>query len=109
MNRYREEGTTTSPFDVRFVSCLRVCILTGYVQMMLCNHVSRYDVAASAVRGAALHNAKVATKAHEMASYIMHLATKDKEYIYREGRGKPTSNLQACSWIDLLIRPRRHL
>lgn len=60
--------------------------------MMLCNNVSRYHVAAAAVRAAALHNAKVAIKAHETASYIMHLAAKDKEYIYREGRGKPTLN-----------------
>ncbi|KAF9237663.1 XFP N-terminal domain-containing protein [Melanogaster broomeanus] len=66
---YREEGTTTSPFD-----------------MLLCNNVSRYHVAASAVRGGALFNAKVSTEAHELASYIMHLAQKDKEYIYREGR-----------------------
>jgi len=66
---YQEEGTTTSPFD-----------------MMLCNRVSRYHVATDAVRAAALYNAKVTILAHEMASYIMHLAEKDKEYIYREGQ-----------------------
>jgi xylulose-5-phosphate/fructose-6-phosphate phosphoketolase len=66
---YQEEGTTTSPFD-----------------MMLCNDVSRYHVAAGAVRAAALHNAKVAVVAHEMASHFMHLAETDKKYIYREGR-----------------------
>ncbi|KAJ6466563.1 phosphoketolase [Mycena vitilis] len=38
---YREEGTTTSPFD-----------------MMLCNHTSRYDVAVAAIRGGALSNLK---------------------------------------------------
>ncbi|KAH7884704.1 XFP N-terminal domain-containing protein [Phlebopus sp. FC_14] len=66
---YREEGTTTSPFD-----------------MMLCNHVSRYHVAAAAVRAGALFNPKVSTEAHEIASYVVHLAQKAKEYIYREGR-----------------------
>jgi len=57
--------------------------------MMLCNSVSRYHVATAAVRAGALHNARVAIVAHEMASHIMHLAAKDKEYIYREGEGKP--------------------
>ncbi|KAF8135032.1 XFP N-terminal domain-containing protein [Boletus edulis] len=66
---YQEEGTTTSPFD-----------------MMLCNHVSRYDLAAAAVRAGASHNATVAVESHEMASYIMHLAETDKKYIYQEGR-----------------------
>lgn len=67
------------------------CALTRYAQMMLCNSVSRYHVAAAGVRGAALHNAEVASEAHEMVSRIMHLAAKDKEYIYCEGRGKPAS------------------
>ncbi|TFK49509.1 D-xylulose 5-phosphate/D-fructose 6-phosphate phosphoketolase [Heliocybe sulcata] len=65
---YREEGTTTSPFD-----------------MMLCNRTSRYHVAAAAIRGAALHNAKVSIDAHEKTSYLMHLAQKDKAYIYEHG------------------------
>ena len=60
--------------------------------MMLCNHVSRYHVAAAAVRAGAVHNSKVATEAHELASYIMHLAAQDKAYIYREARGKAISD-----------------
>ncbi|KAH7927923.1 D-xylulose 5-phosphate/D-fructose 6-phosphate phosphoketolase [Leucogyrophana mollusca] len=66
---YIEEGTTTSPFD-----------------MMLCNHTSRYDVAAAAVRAGALFNAHVSTDAHESASFIEHVASKDKEYILQEGK-----------------------
>ncbi|KAF8442369.1 phosphoketolase [Boletus edulis BED1] len=66
---YQEEGTTTSPFD-----------------MMLCNQVSRYDVAAAAIRAGEFYNPKVAIVAHEMASYVTHLAQMDKKYIYREGR-----------------------
>ncbi|KAJ7510452.1 phosphoketolase [Mycena galericulata] len=66
---YREEGTTTSPFD-----------------MMLCNHTSRYDVAAAAIRGGALSNAKVAVSAHQLESYMKHLAAKERDYIYANGK-----------------------
>ncbi|KAJ6466558.1 phosphoketolase [Mycena vitilis] len=66
---YREEGTTTSPFD-----------------MMLCNHTSRYDVAVAAIRGGALSNPKVAVNAHEYESYIKHLAQKERDYIMANGK-----------------------
>ncbi|KAL4074769.1 XFP N-terminal domain-containing protein [Scleroderma yunnanense] len=66
---YREEGTTTTPFD-----------------MMLCNETSRYHLAATAVRAGALYNNKVSTVAHDLASYFLHRASKDKEYIYANGR-----------------------
>ncbi|KAK7690629.1 hypothetical protein QCA50_005728 [Cerrena zonata] len=65
---YREEGTTTSALD-----------------MMLQNHTSRYHVAAAAIRGAAKVNKAVEVDAHEMISYVMHLAQKDKDYIYANG------------------------
>ncbi|KAJ7638132.1 XFP N-terminal domain-containing protein [Mycena rosella] len=68
---YREEGTTTSPFD-----------------MMLCNHTSRYDVAAAAIRGGARSNPKLAVTAHERESYIKHLASKEREYIYANGKDR---------------------
>ncbi|KAJ7220120.1 phosphoketolase [Mycena pura] len=68
---YREEGTTTSPFD-----------------MMLCNHTSRYHVAAAAVRGGALSNPAVAVNAHEHESFFMHLAQKEKEYSYANGKDR---------------------
>ncbi|KAJ7039639.1 phosphoketolase [Mycena alexandri] len=66
---YREEGTTTSPFD-----------------MMLCNHTSRFHVATAAIRGGALSNPKVAVTAHEHESFIKHLAAKEKDYIYANGK-----------------------
>ncbi|KAI0783687.1 XFP N-terminal domain-containing protein [Abortiporus biennis] len=65
---YREEGTTTSALD-----------------MMLQNHTSRYHIATAAIRGGAKVNPKVAVDAHEMVSYVMHLAQKDREYIYTNG------------------------
>ncbi|KAF7312098.1 D-xylulose 5-phosphate/D-fructose 6-phosphate phosphoketolase [Mycena indigotica] len=68
---YREEGTTTSPFD-----------------MMLGNCTSRYDVAAAAIRGGALSNPKVAVNAHEHESYVKHLAVKEKDYIYANGKDR---------------------
>lgn len=72
---------------------------------MLCNDVSRYHVAAGAVRAAALHNAKVAVVAHEMASHFMHLAETDKKYIYREGRGKFTRESMLPPWVDCALDP----
>ncbi|KAJ8469487.1 hypothetical protein ONZ45_g16871 [Pleurotus djamor] len=69
MEGYREEGTTTSPFD-----------------MMICNHTSRYDVAIAAVRAGARVNPKVAVDAHEKESYLKHLIKKDTEYILSHGK-----------------------
>ncbi|KZP31650.1 D-xylulose 5-phosphate/D-fructose 6-phosphate phosphoketolase [Athelia psychrophila] len=66
MEGYNEEGTTTSPFD-----------------MMLCNKTSRYHVAAAAIRAGAKHNPAVAVDSHEMAMFMMHMAAKDREYIYQ--------------------------
>ncbi|KAI0067178.1 D-xylulose 5-phosphate/D-fructose 6-phosphate phosphoketolase [Artomyces pyxidatus] len=66
---YREEGTTTSPFD-----------------MMLANHTSRYDIAAQAVRAGSQHNGKVRLDAHELASRFEHMAEKDKAYILEVGK-----------------------
>ncbi|KAF8896623.1 XFP N-terminal domain-containing protein [Infundibulicybe gibba] len=65
---YNEEGTTTSPFD-----------------MMLCNHTSRFHVAAAAIRGGALWNPKVTVVAHELESHVKHLAQKAREYILENG------------------------
>jgi phosphoketolase len=58
------------------------------LQMLLCNDVSRYHVAATAVHQGALYNARVQPAAHEFASLFMHMAQKDKEYIYKYGEGE---------------------
>lgn len=68
----------------------------GARQMMLCNHTSRYHVAAAAVRGGALRNPRVAVDAHALASFFMHLAQKDREYILQNGKG-------ACTLIFLAL------
>jgi len=69
MEGYNEEGTTTTPFD-----------------MLLANSVSRFDVAVAAVRGGARVNSRVAAEAHEMESYLKHMAQKERDYIYQTGQ-----------------------
>jgi len=66
---YCEEGSTTSPFD-----------------MMLRNKVSRYQVAAHAVKGAALHNDKVSVRQHVLISGFMHDTRKAHDYIFANGQ-----------------------
>ncbi|KZV62689.1 D-xylulose 5-phosphate/D-fructose 6-phosphate phosphoketolase [Peniophora sp. CONT] len=66
---YREEGTTTSPFD-----------------MMLSNLTDRYYIAAEAVRGGSSHNPKVQILAQLRAAEYLHTAEKDKEYIFQNGK-----------------------
>lgn len=68
---YSEEGTTTTPFD-----------------MMLANGVSRYDVAAAAVRAGALVNQKVAVDAQKRTSDFKHRAQKAREYAVEHGQGE---------------------
>ncbi|TFK75126.1 phosphoketolase [Pluteus cervinus] len=68
---YSEEGTTTTPFD-----------------MMLCNHTSRYDIACSAIRGAARSNPHVMKDAHVKESLMKHMARKERDEIYATGRDR---------------------
>ncbi|KXN81336.1 putative phosphoketolase [Leucoagaricus sp. SymC.cos] len=65
---YKEEGTTTSPFD-----------------MMLCNNISRFDVATAAIHGGSRVNPKVAVNAHIEISALRHEAKKVQDYIYKHG------------------------
>ncbi|KAK3059784.1 hypothetical protein LTS18_010072, partial [Coniosporium uncinatum] len=66
---YREEGTTTTPFD-----------------MMLQNKVSRYDVAEHALRGAAKTNDKVKVELQNTVSELQHRSQKLKEYVVEYGK-----------------------
>ncbi|KAG1805057.1 XFP N-terminal domain-containing protein [Suillus plorans] len=65
---YREEGTTTSPFD-----------------MMLCNHTSRYHVAAAAIRAGARFNANFSKDPEAEANALMDMAKEDTKYIFAHG------------------------
>ena len=68
---YREEGSTTTPFD-----------------MMLRNHVSRYHVAGEAVRGAALFNEHIALRSMELGGEIQGWIKRDQRYIFEHGTGE---------------------
>jgi xylulose-5-phosphate/fructose-6-phosphate phosphoketolase len=70
---------------------------------MLANQVSRYHVAAAAIRGGALYNSRVAVDAHTKIAYMLHLAQKDKEYIYKHGAGAFSTGLKCseCSYTSV--------
>ncbi|KAI9823003.1 MAG: hypothetical protein M1832_002657 [Thelocarpon impressellum] len=69
MESYREEGSTTTPFD-----------------MMLRNKVSRYDVAEAAIKGAAERNEKVRIDMHVLLSELRHEVQKRRESIMETGK-----------------------
>ena len=58
--------------------------------MVLCNQTSLYDVAIAAIAGGAQTNPCVAVNAHTLISYFKHRARLDKEYICKNGKGKPS-------------------
>ncbi|CRK44197.1 hypothetical protein BN1723_000883 [Verticillium longisporum] len=66
---YREEGSTTTPFD-----------------MMLVNCVSRYDVAARALRGGAASNDKVKTELDRLLKDIDGRVGTIRDFINKEGK-----------------------
>ncbi|KAI9837741.1 MAG: hypothetical protein M1819_006675 [Sarea resinae] len=66
---YREEGTTTTPFD-----------------MMLQNRVSRYHVAEAAIRGASKTNETVKLEMPKILAELGHLRNKSHEYIMTVGK-----------------------
>ncbi len=68
---YREEGSTTTPFD-----------------MMLRNRVSRYHVAQAAIQGAAKRNERVRVDMHELLSNLKHEIVKTQEYIMETSKGR---------------------
>ncbi|OJD34820.1 d-xylulose 5-phosphate d-fructose 6-phosphate [Diplodia corticola] len=66
---YREEGTTTTPFD-----------------MMLANNVSRYHVALRALEGAEQCNRDVRLDFVRLHTDIQHRIVKARQYIYEDGQ-----------------------
>jgi len=65
---YKEEGTTTTPFD-----------------MMICNNTDRYHVAIHAIEGAAAQGHEISTSRVELVTTLQHELSKVKEYIYTGG------------------------
>ncbi|KAM0436590.1 hypothetical protein ACHAPT_002298 [Fusarium lateritium] len=68
---YKEEGSTTTPFD-----------------MMLVNWVSRFDVAKRALKGGAENNDKVKAKLDEVSRKIDARVEEVRTYIRDEGKGE---------------------
>jgi len=66
---YREEGSTTTPFD-----------------MMLLNHVSRYHVMEYALRGGAQVNKKVQARLVPLVADLKHRIQKTRDYILENGK-----------------------
>lgn len=69
---YREEGSTTTPFD-----------------MMLSNHVSRYHVMEYALRGGAKVNEKVKAKLVQLVAELKHTIHATRDYISAEYQDPP--------------------
>lgn len=65
---YREEGSTTTPFD-----------------MMLVNHVSRFHVMEYAIRGGAKVNETVRVRLVPLLAELKHRVQKTREYIFKWG------------------------
>jgi xylulose-5-phosphate/fructose-6-phosphate phosphoketolase len=65
---YREEGTTTTPFD-----------------MMVRNRCSRFHVALAAIKGAAARNQGFALQLQQITAHIQHDLAKAQQHIYKYG------------------------
>jgi xylulose-5-phosphate/fructose-6-phosphate phosphoketolase len=68
INGYREEGTTTTPFD-----------------MLIRNEASRYDIAKQAIRLASPHNPTVAASAMDLISEFDYILKDHRHYICEKG------------------------
>jgi xylulose-5-phosphate/fructose-6-phosphate phosphoketolase len=68
INGYREEGTTTTPFD-----------------MLVRNHASRYHLIMQAIRLAAAYNPRVAAQANERVSQYEYVLAAHRDYIQEKG------------------------
>lgn len=69
INGYREEGTTTTPFD-----------------MNVRNKTSRFHLIMQAIRLAAPHNPLVAAKANQLISHYEYILIEHRDYIRQNGR-----------------------
>ena len=90
---YREEGSTTTPFD-----------------MVIRNRCSRYDIAHMAIKGGAKHNTKIQQKMQELLEQVRQDTAKAQEYILASGKG----SLLHCKCIsrtttNMIRRPRGHV
>lgn len=82
---YREEGTTTTPFDMMYV-----------------NHVSRFHVAKRALEGGAEFNGEVKKKLDETLQEIDGMMKEVKDYIATYGKGLSSTNTPVRKFDSIL-------
>lgn len=79
INGYREEGTTTTPFD-----------------MMVRNGTSRFHIMSEAIRFAMPHNPQVAARAMELLSYYTYRLKDHRRYI--QDHGEDPEDIRNWQW-----------
>lgn len=67
---YREEGSTTTPFD-----------------MVIRNRCSRYDIAKMAIKGGAKYNKEIRSKMQELLEQVRQDLARTQDYILASGQG----------------------
>ncbi|HLI05634.1 MAG TPA: phosphoketolase family protein [Ktedonobacteraceae bacterium] len=80
INGYREEGTTTTPFDMNVV-----------------NGTDRYHIMMQAIRLSAPHNPKVAVRASELVHYYEYVLADFVRYIHENG--EDPKEITGWHWI----------
>jgi xylulose-5-phosphate/fructose-6-phosphate phosphoketolase len=81
---YKEEGSTTTPFD-----------------MMLRNCVSRYHIMEAAIRGGAKHDPKVTLDMTSLLDETRHQITKVQQYFYETGKVTFIDFLRDSNFMEL--------
>ena len=90
---YREEGSTTTPFD-----------------MVIRNRCSRYDIAQMAIQGGAKHNKKIQTKMGELLEHVRQDMAKAQDYILASGKGLLFHcHVKLPTKTNLICRSRGHV
>lgn len=93
IDSYREEGSTTTPFD-----------------MVIWNRCSRYDIAQMALKGGAKHNKKVQARLEELLGQVRRDMAEAQEYILSTGKGLPShSKIALRTRTDKFLRSRGHI
>lgn len=83
INGYKEEGTTTTPFD-----------------MLVRNEASRFHIANQAIRFAALFNSEVAAHAMEIISQFEYIIRDHRNYI--KAHGDDPESIKKWKWNPML-------
>ena len=90
---YREEGSTTTPFD-----------------MVIRNRCSRYDIAQMAIKGGAKHNKEIQLKMQELLEQVRQDMAEAQEYILASGKGLLSHcKVMLRTTTNTMLRSRGHI